>query len=216
MSIDKSFEPDELPMQEPEILQKRSRKRNIIIFGVSCVLSISLLVLLLGQLMTPRATHSPDDPSLVGEISSPLVGKAAPDFTLPILNGNGGQMHLANLKGKAVILNFWGSWCAPCQQEAPLLQQTWTHIQSQGVVMLGIDIPESSDSAPLNFIHQHGITYTNLKDTVQGSTGLDYGTTGQPETFFINRDGILVAHWFGPLTENGMRSELAKLQVTLK
>jgi cytochrome c biogenesis protein CcmG/thiol:disulfide interchange protein DsbE len=145
------------------------------------------------------------------------VGKAAPDFTLPILgSSNGATVHLANFKGKPVILNFWGSWCAPCQQEAPFLQQTWTNIQGQGVVMLGIDIPEANDSAPLGFIHQYGITYTNVKDDVQGSTGLNYGTTGQPETFFINRDGIVVSHWLGPLTKTGMRGELAKLQVALK
>jgi cytochrome c biogenesis protein CcmG/thiol:disulfide interchange protein DsbE len=56
----------------------------------------------------------------------------------------------------------------------------------------------------------------NVKDTIQGSTGLDYGVTGQPETFFIDRNGTVVSHWIGPLTEKGMRSELAKLQVTLK
>ena len=216
MSIDKSLDPGDLPAQEPEILQKRSRKRNITIFVVVCLLNVGLLVLLWTQLMTPRATHSADDPSLVGEVSSPLVGKVAPDFALPVIAGNGAHVHLADFKGKPVILNFWGSWCEPCKQEAPLLQQTWTRIEPQGAVMLGIDIPESSDSAPLAFIHQNGITYTNLKDTVQGSTGLDYGTTGQPETFFIDRNGIVVAHWFGPLTEAGMRGELAKLQVTLK
>jgi cytochrome c biogenesis protein CcmG/thiol:disulfide interchange protein DsbE len=216
MSIDKSLDPGDLPAQEPEILRKRSRKRNITIFVVVCLLNVGLLVLLWTQLMTPRATHSADDPSLVGEVSSPLVGKAAPDFTLPVIDGNGAQVHLADFKGKPVILNFWGSWCEPCKQEAPLLQQTWTRIQPQGAVMLGIDIPEASESAPLDFIRQNGITYTNVKDTVQGSTGLDYGTTGQPETFFIDRNGIIVAHWFGPLTEDGMRSELAKLQVTLK
>jgi cytochrome c biogenesis protein CcmG/thiol:disulfide interchange protein DsbE len=195
---------------------KRSRKRNITIFVVVCLLNVGLLVLLWTQLMTPRATHSPDDPSLVGEVASPLVGQVAPDFKLPVLGGNGANVRLADLKGKAVVLNFWGSWCEPCQKEAPLLQQTWTRIQSQEVVMLGIDIPESSDTEPLNFIHQYGITYTNVKDTVQGSTGLDYGTTGQPETFFIDRNGVVVSHWFGPLTEAGMRGELAKLQVTLK
>jgi cytochrome c biogenesis protein CcmG/thiol:disulfide interchange protein DsbE len=142
------------------------------------------------------------------------VGNAAPDFSLPVLNGTGTQVHLADLKGKAVILNFWGSWCEPCKQEAPFLQQTWTKIQPQGAIMLGIDAPESSENA-LKFIHQYGITYTNVKDTIQGSTGLDYGITGQPETFFIDRNGTVIAHWFGPLTEDGMRSELAKLQVTL-
>src|SRR5262249_10312855 len=154
--------------------------------------------------------------SLTGEVPNPLVGNHAPDFTLPTLNGDGANVHLTGLKGKPVILNFWGSWCGPCQQEAPLLQQTWTRVQSQEVVMIGIDVPEANESAPLNFIHQYGITYTNVKDTIQGSTGLDYGTTGQPETFFIDRNGVVVSHWLGPLTENGMRGELAKLQVTLK
>jgi len=225
MSIDKSpvaaglapaDEPVAAGLAPAEKIQKRSRKRNITVFAVVCLLNVGLLVLLWTQLMTPRAAHSPDDPSLVGEVSGPLVGKSAPDFTLPLLDGKGGQVHLADLKGKAVVLNFWGSWCEPCKQEAPFLQQTWTRIQSQGAVMVGIDSPESSDSAPLNFIHQYGVTYTNVKDTIQGSTGLDYGVTGQPETFFIDRNGVVVSHWIGPLTEAGMRGELAKLQVTLK
>jgi cytochrome c biogenesis protein CcmG, thiol:disulfide interchange protein DsbE len=214
MGINESLVAGELA--PPEIVQKRSRKRNKSIFVVVCLLNIGLLVLLWTQLTTPRATHSPDDPSLVGEVSGPLIGKAAPDFTLAVLNGKSTQLHLADFKGKPVILNFWGSWCAPCQQEAAFLQKTWTRIQPQGAVMIGIDIPESSESAPLGFLHQYGITYPNVKDTIQGSTGLDYGTTGQPETFFINRDGIVVSHWLGALTEESMRSELAKLQVTLK
>ena len=211
MSIDNSLEPSDLPVNEP----RRSRKRNITIFIIVSLLNVGLLVLLWTQLLTPRATSSPDDPSLAGGVSSPLVGKAAPDFTLPVLGDEGTQLRLADLKGKAVILNFWGSWCEPCKEEAPFLQQTWTRIQSQEAVMIGIDSPEASEKA-LNFVRQHGITYTNVKDTVQGSTGLDYGITGQPETFFINRDGIVVSRWLGPLTEAGMRGELAKVQVTLK
>ena len=219
MSIDKSLESDDRPVHEaeysPEMLQRRERPRNMTLFVVVCLLNVGLIALLWAQLITPRATHSPDDPSLAGEVSSPLVGKAAPDFTLPILGGKRAQFHLADLKGKPVILNFWASWCDPCKQEAPLLQRTWTRIQSQGAVMLGVDVHELNESAPLDFVQKSGITYMSVKDTVQGSTGLDYGTTGQPETFFISSKGIIVSHWLGPLTEDGMRKELAKLQVVL-
>jgi cytochrome c biogenesis protein CcmG/thiol:disulfide interchange protein DsbE len=220
MSTDKEPHPIEIDAQnsdsEQKIVQKRGRKRQMSIFVMVCLLNVGLIVLLWTQLMTPRAKHSPDDSPLVGEGSSPLIGKTAPDFTLPILGESDKQIHLAALKGKPVILNFWGSWCVPCQEEAPLLQKTWSQIQPQGAVMIGIDIPEANDDAPLNFIRQYGLTYTNVKDNIQGSTGLDYRITGQPETFFIDRNGVVVAHWFGPLTANSMRNELAKLQLSFK
>ncbi|GCE04286.1 TlpA family protein disulfide reductase [Dictyobacter aurantiacus] len=194
--------------------RSRSRKRNIVVFVVTNILIIGALVLLWTQLTTPvsTATHSPDDPSVVGDAPSPLIGKAAPAFDLPLVNGNGENVRLADYKGKPVIVNFWASWCDPCNAEAPVLQSSWLDLKSKGVVMIGIDGGETA-GAGSKFLQKYGVTYTNIMDNVGGDTSIAYGVTRMPETFFIDRDGKVVAHWIGALDSTGLQKELAKLQV---
>lgn len=193
--------------------QPRSRKRNIVIFTVVSLLNVGLLILLWTQLITPRSAQSQvENASTIGFVASPLLGKPAPDFTLPVLNGNGAKLHLTSLKGKVVMVNFWASWCEPCQQEALALQQTWMKWQTKGVVLLGVDGPESESDA-LNFVHQYHITYQSMRDSIDGGTAISYGATANPETFFINQNGIVVARWIGPITEQNVQAELNKLHV---
>ncbi|HLG62786.1 MAG TPA: TlpA disulfide reductase family protein [Ktedonosporobacter sp.] len=201
------------PVPEPETIQKRSRKRSITIFVVVSIINAALLVLLWTQLLTPAqnqtGANSNSGSSSIGDINSPLVGKAAPDFTLPVLAGTS-KIHLADLKGKPVIVNFWASWCAPCNEEAPFLQKSWPRLQAQGVVFIGIDGPEKTSDAQ-KFLQKYGISYLNVQDTIDGSTAINYGVTGFPETVFINRDGVVVAKWVFPLTEQGLQLEMAKM-----
>ncbi|GCE18085.1 TlpA family protein disulfide reductase [Dictyobacter kobayashii] len=193
---------------------KRSRKRSIVVFVVTNILIIGVLVLLWTQLTTPAstATHSQDDPSIAGEASSPLVGKAAPAFDLPLLNGNGEKVKLSDYKGKPVIVNFWASWCDPCNREAPFLQSSWLDLKSKGVVMVGIDGGETTSSG-IKFLQKYGVTYTNIADNVGGDTSISYGVTNMPETFFIDRNGNVVSRWIGEIDSAGLQKELAKLQV---
>lgn len=205
------------PIPAPQKIHPASgQKRRIIIFVVVTLVNISLLIVLWTQLMTPRASTSQDDTSVVGNAPTTLQGKSAPDFTLAILNGESKQISLSSLKGKAVMLNFWSSSCIPCQQEAPFLQQTWTKLQSSAstkdVVLLGLDSSDPNIQDAQNFLSTYGITYPNIRDNGT-QTGFDYGITGWPETFFIDKNGIVSSHWRGPLDETSVRSQLAKIGV---
>jgi cytochrome c biogenesis protein CcmG/thiol:disulfide interchange protein DsbE len=204
------------PQAADEIF-RRSRRRHMIIFAIACTSCAALLVLIWSQLVTPAASSqgstSADTISSTPAVNSGsnlLVGKAAPDFTLPALNG-GAPVHLASFKGKPVVLNFWASWCDPCNQEAPILSQAAASMKAQGVVMLGVDGPENVDNARA-FIQKYGITYQNVQDTINSTTAISYGVTAFPETFFINKDGIVVEHSIAPFTSlQEFQHELAKI-----
>jgi cytochrome c biogenesis protein CcmG, thiol:disulfide interchange protein DsbE len=197
----------------PDGTKKRSRKRNITFFIVISAVNAGLLILLWTQLLTPATRSSntnTNDTTALGNINSPLIGKPAPDFTLSILNASATKLHLADFKGKAVVLNFWSSTCAPCEAEMPFLQQSWLHMQSQGMMFIGIDEPESNSSAR-GFLQKYNITYPNVQDSLNSTTTTDYGVTGTPETIFIDKNGIIVAKWISPLTKQGWQLEMAKL-----
>jgi len=115
---------------------------------------------------------------------------------------------LSNYKGKAVVLNFWASWCDPCKEEAPLLEGAWKRMQAQGkdVVFLGIDFQDSSHNG-LRFLQQYSITYPAVLDA-DGSVASKYGVTSLPVTIFINRNGTVVGRVARELTAQALASNL--------
>lgn len=122
----------------------------------------------------------------------------APVFELEQLNG-GKTVSLADYRGKAVVLNFWASWCAPCKDEAPQLESAWQRWRNKDVVVVGVDIQDFGTDAQ-RFVDRYGLTYPVLRDKERWTWGR-YGLTGLPETWFVDRQGRLVGeHVEGPVT----------------
>ena len=143
---------------------------------------------------------------------APRVGSVAPAFTLRRLDGPG-KVSLASYRGRsAVVLNFWASWCEPCKSEAAVLERDWTSYHKHGVVFLGVDYHDLASDAR-HFVDAHRLTFTMLEDGSGRVTGT-YGISQVPETYVLNRQGRVVAHLAGPITDPSFagkfRSALAK------
>lgn len=197
--------------------RKRTRKQSITTFILISIVNVALLVLLWTLLVTPAPKQHPSNvnsssAASLGDIDSPLIGKVAPTFTLPMLNNHAhaATIDLTAFRGKPIILNFWASWCTPCNGEAAFLHQSWPGLKAQGIVLIGIDGIENSSNA-LKFMQKYALTYPNAQDTITGATANDYDVTGLPETIFIDRKGVVVAKWVSELNQQGLQLEVPKL-----
>ena len=110
----------------------------------------------------------------------------APAFTLERLDGEG-DLAIESLRGKTIVLNFWASWCGPCRDEMPLLQEGSERWQDRNVVFVGVDVKDFRRDARA-FLDRFGVTYANVYDG-KGSTVGRYGATRYPETFFVDAKG---------------------------
>jgi cytochrome c biogenesis protein CcmG, thiol:disulfide interchange protein DsbE len=132
----------------------------------------------------------------------------APTMALPRL-GASGTGSLADYKGKVVVLNMWASWCDPCREEMPLLQKTHERIAAQGGTVLGIDTQDARDEA-LGFLRETKATFPSVRDRDR-SYGRDFGVTGYPETFLIDRKGRVAALRRFPVTQQWLDQHLPRL-----
>jgi cytochrome c biogenesis protein CcmG, thiol:disulfide interchange protein DsbE len=167
----------------------------------------ALVGLLVYGVTATSASRTLDEQVAQGQ--QPLAPRAA--TPLPVLGGHG-KSSLASLRGRVVVLNFWASWCEPCKSEAPVLERDWTSYRNRGVVFLGVDYHDLASDAR-RFVSAHALTFTMLKDGSGKVTG-SYGISQVPETYVLDRQGRVVAHLAGPITDPGFsgkfRSAIAK------
>lgn len=121
------------------------------------------------------------------------IGQMAPDFTV---QDSDKKITLSQFRGQIVLVNFWASWCAPCVQELPYLMSLQERLRSRGVTVLGISIDVDSD-AYHRFIAQHNVNFVTVRDPEERVSSM-YGTSGWPETYIVDRQGVLRRKVVGP------------------
>lgn len=145
-----------------------------------------------------------------GNSPLPRKGFAAPDFALETLDGQ--TVTLSDLQGQAVLVNFWASWCLPCREEMPAIQQVYEQYHDQGFVVLAVNLQEQ-DAQVAAFADQLGLTFPILMDR-DGSVFDRYQVSALPSTFFVDQAGVIqdVAVG-GPLSRAFIESQVAPLLV---
>ena len=141
------------------------------------------------------------------EVPSPFIGKAAPQFKVSQLDDAGKTISPADMAGKVWLLNVWASWCVSCRVEHPVLMD----FAAKGVApVVGLNYKDQRD-AGLDWLRQHGNPYLLSAFDADGRIGIDYGVYGVPETFVIDRQGIVRMKHVGPLTQQVLAEKILPL-----
>ena len=165
-------------------------------------LSVALVLGLLGLLVW-KVSHQIGDETVASDVRKG-ERPAAPAFDLERLEG--GRLSSSDLEGKVQVINFWASWCEPCRDEAALLEQASRDMRSRDVVVVGIDHQDAKQFATA-FAKRYGMTYPLVRDP-DDRLYEKYGATGVPESFFVDRDGRVVAHIPGAVTRETLADGL--------
>jgi cytochrome c biogenesis protein CcmG/thiol:disulfide interchange protein DsbE len=161
-----------------------------------------LIGLLIYGISTRSASRTLDE--AVAQSKHPLAPEAA--RSLPGLSGTR-TASLASFSGKVVVLNFWASWCEPCQDEAPLLQRAQSQLEHHNATVLGVTYLDASPDSE-SFVRRYHLTYPNLRDD-NGAFAHSYGTDQLPESFVIDRYGHIVAISRGQIDQAFLNNAIA-------
>ena len=167
--------------------------RRVLGIGLAVVVPlIAILVLNIG-----RDPHA---------LASPMIGRTAPMFSLPPVEG-GAPISLATLRGKPVVINFWATWCVPCYEEHGVLTAA-AREYGDAVQFVGVIYEDDADRVQ-DFLARQGRAYPSLMDE-SGKAAMSYGVYGVPETFFVDAQGRISSKYTGPVTPDVIAEHLAK------
>lgn len=173
------------------------RRRPVTSAVVAATLLFALFVTVLGGRLGKSATFDP----------VAVLGRPVPADQMPLMGGTG-RLDLGELQGHAVLVNFWNSWCQPCREEAPALATFYArHAQDSDFRMIGI-LHDDNASTAAKWAASHGMTWQLALDP-DSHAALDFGTTGQPETYAISASGVIVGKRAGASTTDDLERLLA-------
>lgn len=177
---------------------------NLIMGVIALVLVGGFLALLVWGMFfkSPGGSGGLAINSKLGEVS--IKARPARPFNLNLFDGR--TLTLDDLKGKVVMVDFWASWCPPCRQEAPVVSRVYQDYKGRGVEFVGVDVWDKESDARA-FLERYRISNPTGVDP-KGFLAVDYGVTGIPEKYFIDRDGNLVRKFIGPMDEARLREVL--------
>ena len=144
------------------------------------------MILAIGLVATLAGCYSGNHPG--------RIGSNAPDFTV---QDSDHSITLSQFRGKVVVLNFWATWCPPCVEETPSLVRMQNLMKDKGVVVLAVSI-DADDAAYHKFLKQYNVSMVTVRDESRKASTL-YGTFGWPETFVIDRSGVIRRKFIGPV-----------------
>ena len=135
------------------------------------------------------------------------LGSPAPDFTLPSIDST--PVRLSEFKGQPVFINFWATWCVPCREEMPLMQEVYDQYRDRGLVILAVNMEEDARTVR-RWVEQGGFTFTFLLDG-EGEQVKRYNVTAAPTSYFVGRDGVIRDLKLGALSRNDLQAKVEKL-----
>jgi len=141
------------------------------------------------------------------EVPSPLVGKPAPAFSAPSLAAPDRVLRKEDMLGKVWMLNVWASWCSACREEHPILVE---YSRAGGVPVYGLNYKDKREDG-LRWLKQRGDPYVDTVFDADGRIGIDFGVYGVPETFIIDRAGVIRYKQIGPITPQVLREKIEPL-----
>ncbi len=176
-----------------------------VIFVLVVVVAITAL-LFSGKLLSRRQEANV---AFHGASTGPEKGVMAPDFTLKIVDGQGKTLQLSSLQGKAVLVNFWATWCEPCKIEMPWLVELQKKYGPEGLQVIGVAVDDSGEKAISSFARRMGVNYPVLQGT-EKVADMYGGVDGLPTSFFIDRSGKVSDKILGLVNESLIEDAIKK------
>ena len=170
-------------------------------------LAILLLALIIAGFTVFLALGLVGKSTATGRSGEKLIDIPPPSFGGREIQG--GFFSLDEHKGSPLIINFWASWCPPCREETPDIEEIWKTYKDQGLVVVGVNVQDIEEEAE-KYLSEFSVTFPNVMDK-QGKITVDYGVTGLPVTFFVSREGLVIGRWVGSISEERLDSWVAFL-----